>query len=153
MPYSMHRIFCATPGNLEDERQAFYSVVGCFNENEAMKHDILFVPVSIVPNMVDLNLFQNVIDENVRSCRYYIQVLGDTWGAFPRNFERYFELAKTCAAAADLPMREVAALIKPLPARLTAEGARSLEFHDLESYRLHLRALLSGWLERASAGA
>jgi hypothetical protein len=146
MPYSMHRIFCATPGDLEDERLAFYEVIGQFN-HQAMTHNILFVSVSIVPNMASLAAFQKVLDENVEACRYYVQVLGDAWADSRGNFQRYFEVARKCAADPQLPMKEVVVLSKSMPGKLTAEGVRNLEFSDLESYKEQLRGLLAEWLE------
>jgi hypothetical protein len=93
MPYTLHRVFCATPGELEPERLAFHEVVGQTNEAEGMSKGILFVPVSIVPNMVNKLLFQSVIEENVQACRYFVQVLHNTWGPPMRNFKAEYGLA------------------------------------------------------------
>src|SRR5260370_41816796 len=112
MPYEMHRIFCATPGDLEQERQAFYSVMGEFNANHAMKRNILFVSVSLPPQLSDKRGYQAVISENIRACRHYIQVLEDTWGPPQLNYEREFALAKKCIEDSSLPMTEVAVLFK-----------------------------------------
>lgn len=108
----MHRIFCATPGDLEEERLAFYKVMGEFNEAEAMPLGILFVSISIVPHMIDKRPYQAVVGENIRSCRHYIQVLEDTWGPPQRNFERDYALASQCVGDPSLPMHEVAVLFK-----------------------------------------
>lgn len=151
MPYEMHRIFCATPGDLEPERQAFHHVMGEFNQSQAMSRGILFVTVSVLPNMVHLPTFEAVLDENVRACSYYIQVLGESWGPPTRNFERYFELAKECSLDPGLPMREAVALVKSLPVTLHADGARNIEYADIGSYKQQLRALLSEWLETVKA--
>ena len=62
MSYRMYRVFCATPGDseadLENERQAFYEVVGELNEAEAMPLGILFVTVSVLPNLTNMTVFQ-----------------------------------------------------------------------------------------------
>ena len=78
MPYAMHRIFCATPGDLEEERLAFYKVMGDFNEAHAMPRGVLFVSISIVPYGGDKRVYQGAVSENIRSCRYYIQVLANS---------------------------------------------------------------------------
>ena len=41
MAYVMHRIFCATPGDLEAEHDAFYQVIAEFNEKHAMPRGVL----------------------------------------------------------------------------------------------------------------
>ena len=103
----MHRIFCATPGDVEEEREAFYRVVGNFNEKRAMEENILFVCVAITPTMVDTRAYSPVIRENIQSCRYYVQLLEDTWGPPQKNFEREYAIARQCLGDSALPMREV----------------------------------------------
>jgi hypothetical protein len=155
MSYQMHRIFCATPGDLEEERQAFYEVMGAFNEEEAMRREILFVSVSIVPQLSDKRVFQGAIGENIRSCRYYVQILEDSWGPPQKNFERDYALAMKCAADPALPMEDVAVFYKKpllpdrvepavneLKARLAAP-----EFEAVAEFKEQLRRQLSSWLE------
>jgi hypothetical protein len=128
----MHRVFCATPEDLEAERQAFHDALGDFNEKAAMAHGILFVPVSIPLNMADKRVFQPAIDENIRSCRYYVQVIGGGEPAPHRNFDADYALAVACAADPAAPMCEVVAL---------------LEYSSMDEYSAHWRGLLSRWLE------
>ena len=45
--YRIHRVFCATAWELEGERRAFYDLLGEFNEAEAMRRGVLYVPVSL----------------------------------------------------------------------------------------------------------
>jgi hypothetical protein len=161
MSYQMHRVFCATPGDLEEERQAFYNVMAEFNSEEAMPRGILFVSVSIVPAMTDKRVFQGPVSENIRACRYYIQVLEDTWGPPQRNFERDYALARKCAADPDLPMQEVAVLFKkPLLPHQVEPGVLELkrqldapEFDTLQEYSLELRRVLSRWLAGVPSAA
>jgi hypothetical protein len=166
MAYTFHRVFCATPGDLEEERQAFYTVMGEFNEAESMPHDILFVAVSIVPMMVHLTPYRKAIEENIDACRYYIQVLGDTWGPPERNFEPLYAAAKAALENPQLPMRETAVLLKSVPPgqrvepgveKFKSDLSNPIEFSDIESFQRALRAVLSGWLkallEEAPGGA
>ena len=165
MSYSFHRIFCGTPGDLEPERDAFYDVMAEFNESEAMKHGILFVAVSIVPHLVNIPAFQSAIDENIRDCQYYVQVLGDTWGPPSRNFEGCFALARKCADDPALPMLGVVLMCKDLHPDRPADAAviqsrkevsqgnvLCVSFSDIPSFRLQLRALLAAWLPDVIAG-
>lgn len=155
MAYSMHRIFCATPGDLEQEREAFYKVMSEFNEHEAMPRGILLVSLSLVPGVVDKRPYQAVIGENIRTCRYYIQVLEDTWGPPQKNFERDYTLARQCESDPALPMQEVAVLFKkPLVPHQVEPSILELkqrvdsgpDFADTAEYKLRLRALLEKWL-------
>jgi hypothetical protein len=166
MAYQFHTIFCATPGDMEPERDEFYAVIGEFNENEAMKKGILFVAISIVPQLFNLAAYQGPIDENIRSSRHYIQVLGESWGPPNRNFEGMFELARKCEADPAMPMREVVLMCKatapersvePRVLEVRREAAecrvRGVEFGDIDSYRQKLRGLFSEWLADVTNGS
>jgi len=154
MPYQMHRIFCASPGDLEEERRAFYDLIGSLNEEDAMSRGLLLVPLSILPNAADKRLFQAAVSENIRSCSYYVQVLEDTWGGAEKNFERDYALALRCASDPDFPMQGVAVLFKKplLPHRVEPEVAdlkrrlQAPEFETPAEYRERLRGILSQWL-------
>jgi hypothetical protein len=155
MAYTFHRVFCATPGDLEGEREAFYTVMAEFNEAESMPHGLLLVAVSITPNMAQLPPYWKAIEENIQDSRYYIQVLGDTWGPPFRNFEPMYKTAGACLEKPELPMRVVAVLFKSLPPdqplepaveKLKSELSNPIEFSDVESFRRAVRALLSNWL-------
>lgn len=161
MSYIMHRIFCAPAGDLEQERTEFYKVVGDFNAAHAMPRNVLFVAVALPFHTFDKRPFQAALSENIRACRYYVQVLEDTWGPPEKNFERDYALACKCAADANLPMQQVAVLFKkPLvPHQVESsvlELQKSLEadhthphgsFETLDDFRGHLNGLLAEWLE------
>lgn len=163
----MHRIFCAPAGDLEPEREAFYKVVGDFNAAHAMPRNILFVAVALPFHSFDKRPYQAAIGENIRACRYYIQVLEDTWGPVEKNWEREYAIACQCAADPKLPMQEVAVLFKKpllphqvepsvieLKKRLDADNSRPhAEFDTLEEYRQQLHRLLAGWLETVAPSA
>ncbi len=167
MSYEMHRVFCATPGDTEEQREQFYEVIGEFNGEVAMARNVLLVAVSIVPTMFDKRPYQKAVDDNIRACRYYIQVLDDTWGRYEKNFERDYRLAMECAADPNLPMAEVAVLFQdrtdgrpPEPAvaefrRELSEGKgpRYASFSNREEYRERLWAFFAGWLETVAPAA
>jgi hypothetical protein len=167
MSYSMHRIFCAAAGDLEEERDAFYKVVGEFNAEHAMPRGILFVAVALPVSTTDKRPFQAAVSENIRACRYYIQVLEDTWGPPEKNFERDYAVASKCLADPNLPMQAVAVLFKKplLPHRVEAgvmELKQKLEadnsqahagFDTLDEYRRQVHQLLSRWLEMVAPAA
>jgi hypothetical protein len=153
MSYSMHRIYCASPGGLAVERRSFYDLIGEFNEAAAMQRGLLFVPVSLPDNTIDKRPAQREIDRNIRDCRYYVQLLDDTWGSPAMNFEHEYRLAVECAADEALPLQEVAVLCRKPATPAAEEFQRSLGnveysvFSSLPEYEQQLKDLLSRWLE------
>ena len=150
--YQLHRVFCATPWELEGERRAFQDVLGEVNETEAMKRGVLLVPVTLA-GMRDKRPLQFTVDENIRDCSYYILALADGWGPPERHFERDYRLALACLADPTLPMRATAFLWqKPagggaVPASLPSPDG---EFSSGDEFTAHVRALLSAWASTAS---
>jgi len=162
MDYITHRIFCATPGELEAERRAFEEVVGEVNEAEAMPKNILLAPLSIVPYIVNKLQVQPVVDANVASCKFFVQVLHDTWGPAIRNFEPEYALACRLKADPAAAMEGIAvffkavdgAQIEPAVLRLKSslpsqQGGEAYEFVSLDEFKRQLHAQLSDWLRGA----
>jgi hypothetical protein len=152
--YRMHRVFCATPWELEGERAAYYDIIGGFNENEAMRHGVLFVPVTLT-NVRDKRPYQFDVEENIRACRHYILLLSDDWGPAERNFENDYHLALQCIADPALPMQSVAVLQKrQLSGRPLAAGMPEPQaaFSTPAEFAECVNSLLSGWLASLPAG-
>jgi hypothetical protein len=150
MSFRMYRVVCATPGDSEDdlerERQAFHEVLGEVNETEGMPLGILFVPVSVPPHMSNKTSFQPLVDDNVRACTFFVQVLHHTWGPPTRNFEHDYQLANACCADAQLPMEGVAVFLKAIePGAAEFKGSAS-EFKSMDEFKTCLRSQLSAWL-------
>ena len=68
--YHMHRIYCATPWELEEERGTFYATVGEFNAAHAMPRGVLYVPVSL-GSVLDKRPYHYALKDNIRACRHY----------------------------------------------------------------------------------
>lgn len=153
MSYQMQRVFCATPGDLESERHIFYAVVGEVNETVGTPRGALLVPISVEARMVNKAAFQPAVDENVRACRFYVQVLADTWGPPKRNFRREWDLARECCAGVAVffkrlpPEAAVEPDVAALKTELATDGAvRIFEYSGADDFKDQLRPLLSGWL-------
>ena len=159
MAYTVHRIFCATPADLEPERQAFHEVIGEVNQAEGMPRSILFAPVSIVPLMANKLFFQPVVEANIRECKFFVQVLQNSWGPATRNFEPDYNLACLLKDEPGSPMEGVAVFFKAangleiepgvqqLKSSLqTMQECASTEFANLDEFKRQLRAQLSNWL-------
>jgi ribosomal protein S18 acetylase RimI-like enzyme len=147
-PYRFLNVFCATPGDLEDERDAFYRAVTQVNESVGIKLSLLFAPLSIVPTISDKTRFQKAVDENIRMCSYYILALNDTWGPPHLNFEEDYRLALACLDDASLPMKEVVVLLKNAAAGRALLGdnrARCIDYQDIAEFESIMRELLTEW--------
>jgi hypothetical protein len=166
MAYSMYRVFCATPGNLEQERQVFHNVIAQLNENAAMPDSALLVPVSILPNMVDTLFFRSVIEENIQDCAFFVQVLDETWGPSARNFQWKYDLACKLKGDPDSLMLDVAVFFKERDERQVEDAVRELKaslhdssgsvlyhFESIEQFKEQLRLQLSAWLRNLTASA
>jgi hypothetical protein len=152
--FQMHRIFCATPWELEAERHRFYDLIGRFNETMAMPQGVLYVPVTMT-NVMDKRPLQYAIDQNIRDCRHYILLLSEDWGPVERNFRKEYQFALQCLDDPSLPMQSVAVLAKQQPSGPPlAEGLPKpmATFSTLAEFDECVEALLSGWLESLAAG-
>jgi len=152
----MHRIFCATPWELEEERNRFHNLIGNFNEATAMQKGILYVPVTLI-NIRDKRPLQYAVDENIRDCRHYLLLLSEDWGPVERNFRNDYHLALQCVSDPALPMYSVAVLAKKqLSGAPLAEGLPqpSAVFSTLTEFDRCVNNLLPAWFESlASTGA
>jgi hypothetical protein len=131
------------------ERRAFYDVIGEFNESEAMKGGVIYVPLSLV-NMRDKRPYQFVVEENIRTCRHFILVCGGEWGPPERNFNPDYRCALQAGADPSLPMRDVAYLSFKNPEPPAQSGgslpASNAVFSTTAEFKERLRGLLSTWL-------
>jgi hypothetical protein len=149
----LNRVFCATSWELEGERDAFYKVIGQFNEEAGMSKNILFVPVSLL-NVADKRRFQHVIDENYRDCTYIIFALIDGWGPRERNFRGDYKRAMEWKNDPSLPIRDVLYLEKKSdldePRDQTLPEPH-LTFETTAEFSAEIRKLLAGWLADLAA--
>jgi hypothetical protein len=159
MPYDMHRVFLATPFELDDERSAMHDAISEFNQEQAMARNVLFVTVSLPPNMADKRAYQPVLLENIRAARYYVQLIEDSWGPPQRNFERDFVHVKQYVAEGTHKTRELTLWFKKplLPHRVEAdivafkqnlqEAGGLVEFSSTAEVKGLLREKLGQWLK------
>jgi hypothetical protein len=135
---------------------AFHEAVGACNEEEGLAIQTLFLPLMSSRKTYP----QGVIDENIRTCTYFLLAVDDTLGIAGNTFEHDWWLARQCCADSRSPMRAAVALFKkqfegrppdPVVERFRASleadsGARCLDFRDVAEFREQVRALLDGWL-------
>ena len=150
----MHRVFCSTPGDLESERLLFHNVVAEVTESEGMPRQTLLVPVTCLRNE-HLLLFRKAVEENVRQCAYFVQVLNDSWG-MGDSFKGLYPFAAACRDNPNEPMQEMAVFIKgsgsgkSLLQSIDTPGVPVFIFNSNEEFTAGLRTLLTQWIRSAT---
>ena len=109
--------------------------------------------------MVNTQVYRSVIAENVRACKFFVQVLHDTWGPPARNFEWKYNLARELIASPEALLEDVAVffketdgLVEPkildLKSRLRAQqDSSTYDFESDDQFKQQLQSQLSAWLQ------
>src|SRR6266496_5004021 len=134
-----YRVFIASPGGLEEERQAFRTVVNDYNESDALDEGVLFVPVGWELARAGMGRPQEVINRMVRRCDYFILVLHDRWGTAPSasgpyssGTEEEYHVARECFR--NETMRDIAVLFKEIDsAKLSDPGPQLQKVLDFRA--------------------
>ena len=164
MNFKMHRIFCGAPDDVEQERHAFHEVIGEVNECGMVSNGVLFVPVSLLPNMVNTNFFRSSVESNIEACTFFVQILDKTWGPPTRNFQWKYEMAYRLKNDADSSIQEVAVFFKgqagkesgsfeELKLSVRENGSPCYCFENIAEFREKLRSQLSAWYTAITAQA
>jgi tetratricopeptide (TPR) repeat protein len=166
-----YRVFIASPGGLEEEREAFRRAVNAHNESDAIERRVIFLPIGWEITPGGIGRPQAIINEEVRRCDYFMLVLHDRWGSAPQagkgpyssGSEEEFDIARECCKLGS--MRQIVILFKDLdPAQqrdpgpqlenvlrfrehLEAERSFLFEvFDELTNFEGRLRKHLAGWV-------
>ena len=107
--YTIHRLLCATPPGLEEERDLFLKTLSEFAERVTMPDWVLLAPASFRDGM-DVDLFQGAVKSNIKSSVFFLGIFGQDPAA--PVYKRVAEYAIECAENPDLPMRRVTLLFQ-----------------------------------------
>lgn len=170
-----YRIFIASPGGLDAERQAFRKVINDYNESDALHDGLVFVPVGWDLARAGMGRPQEEINGLVRQCDYLVLILHDRWGTPPSDAGLYtsgteeeYNIARQLLEAKK--MRDILVFFKGVdPGRLSDPGPQlqkvldfreSLEakrellfkrFQVLDEFETQLRFHLAAWRRTHSA--
>ncbi|MEM1203273.1 MAG: DUF4062 domain-containing protein [Acidobacteriota bacterium] len=174
-----YRVFIASPGGLDDVREAFYETLRHYNEDEGIHDGVHFDGVGWEGTLQGRGRPQELINEDLRTCDYFVLVLWDRWGSPPAREgesrfssgceEEFFE-AETCLASDGHPMQQLVVLFRGVaPERLAdpdpqldsvldfrgklEAGKRDLygTFDEVGEFRRSLRRALGAWRRAAKA--
>ncbi|HEV2126064.1 MAG TPA: DUF4062 domain-containing protein [Chloroflexota bacterium] len=130
-----YRVFIASPGGLQAERQAFREVVREYNEEEAVPRGVLFWPAGWEDTLGRVGRPQSIINEDVRSCDYFLLLLWDRWGSppdvrsseFSSGTEEEYHIAMECFADQDQPLRQIVMMFKAVDAQKLSDPGPQLQ--------------------------
>jgi tetratricopeptide (TPR) repeat protein len=168
-----YRVFFASPGGLEEERFAFRDIIDEYNQLESGHRGIHFVAVGSEDSLPSFGRPQAKINEEIRTCDYFLLVFWDRWGTPPDSAtdtpytsgtEEEYHVAKACYDDSHHPLREIAVFFKGVsPAQLNDPGpqlatvlrfrekletSRELFFRAFDTnaeFERHFRGLLAHW--------
>ena len=138
-----YKVFIASPGGLQKERQAFRDTIREYNEEiDKQRRDVTFMPVGWEETLGGYGRPQSLINEDIIACDYFILLLWDRWGSPPDTpgqgqyssaCEEEFALALECLEDPAKPMREVLIFFKAVaPAQLADPGPQLKQVLDFK---------------------
>lgn len=172
------RVFIASPGGLEAERNAVREEITRFNEVFMHESGIAFSSERWEDVPGGMRRPQELINELVECCDYMILILGSRWGTkpakdsqFTSGTEEEFFLAKKCIDRTESPMTDILVLFKGVPEDQLSDPGEQLRkviefkgqleeskqllyktFDDLGSLRLEVSSRLLGWARPGGRG-
>lgn len=140
-----YRIFIASPGGLAEIRTAFRNVLEKYNVEDAIRRNVVFIPVGWEATLGGLGRPQALINRELEECDALVLVLHDRWGSHPGDpggatsgTEEEYKLAQKCHADPDRAMKDIQVFF------------RSVEPNQMADPGVQLKAVLDfkGKLER-----
>ena len=135
------RIFMASPNGLAEERQAFRNTLVEYNRMDARERGVSFWPIGWEDALGGVGRPQSIINDDIRTCDYFVMVLWDRWGSRPDKpgegkwssaTEEEYHIAVECLDDAKMPMKDIVVFFKAVDAgKLSDPGPqlqRVLEF-------------------------
>jgi tetratricopeptide (TPR) repeat protein len=173
-----YRIFIASPGGLDDERKAFKDTIANYSDSEAIPRGALFSPIGWEITLRGIGRAQEMINEEVRTCDFFVLLLWDRWGTptgSPSNHtsgtEEEYEIAWECYRTSKRPMREIIVFFKAVTPRQLSDPGEQLEkvldfktkleaekklffdtFDNVAAFQEKLRRYLAQWLRLHESG-
>ncbi|MCM0082362.1 tetratricopeptide repeat protein [Geomonas sp. Red32] len=131
-----YRVFIASPRGLDDERTCFKSCIQNFNESDANHRGVHFTPVGWDITLGGVGRPQGLINEEIKTCDYFILLLHDRWGSYPGSStetrfssgtEEEFHVAFSLFNDTKMPMRELVLFFKAVSDRQLSDAGEQLQ--------------------------
>jgi len=175
-----YRVFIASPGGLDKEREGFRDTLRDYNEMDAVQRGVLFRPVGWEDTLGGIGRPQSIINDDVRSCDYFVMVLWDRWGSSPdkkgkgkysSGTEEEYHIALECFADKKMPMRQIVVFFKAVDERMLSdpgpqlnkvldfkrklETEKTIYFHtydEIEHFKKLIGKYLAQWVRDHESG-
>jgi|WetSurMetagenome_2_1015567.scaffolds.fasta_scaffold47493_1 tetratricopeptide (TPR) repeat protein len=127
----LFKIFIASPRNLDNERILFNEAIEEYNKNEAFERGVLFKAIAWEETLGAQGRPQDIINEELRQCDFFILILHDWWGSSPKDkkskyssgSEEEFHVAYECLKDNKYPMKQMVLFFKDVdPSQLNDPG-------------------------------
>jgi tetratricopeptide (TPR) repeat protein len=132
-PVMHYRVFIASPSGLEEERKAFRDVLAKYNARDGNSRGVNFDPVGWEATLGQQGRPQAIINEEVRSCDFFVLVLHDRWGSppgggtFTSGTEEELSVAVECLdGKPQHPMQQIVVVFKSVSERQLADPGPEL---------------------------
>lgn len=128
----------ASPGGLASVRSRFKAVIAKYNEDDAMRRGVVFIPVGWEATLGGFERPQAIINKHLEECDSLVLVLHDRWGTpstagYVSNTMEEFELSRGWLADESKPMSTIQVLFKAVePERLTDAGPQLQAVQDFK---------------------
>ena len=128
-----YRVFIATPGGLDEERKAFRAVINDHNEMDAFKRGVCFIPVGWEITLGGVGRPQELINQELRQCDYFILILWDRWGTptgtgtYSSGTEEEYTVALNCLNDIAFPMRDIVVFFRAVDVRMLSDPGVQLQ--------------------------
>jgi hypothetical protein len=137
--FSIHRVICATPPGLEEERDLFLASLSDFSERVTMPEWVLFAPASF-PIGFDATRMQAAVKDNIKNAFFFLGIFSENPGEDPIEpvYKRFVQYAIECAADPASPMKSVTVFFREsadAPEEIRALRVRLAEQCDVRTYR------------------
>lgn len=129
-----YRVFIASPGGLESEREKFRDVLDEWNETFCLDRGIAFYPIGWEDTLPGKGRPQSIINTDVLKSDFLILLLWDRWGtppggdgAYTSGTEEEFRIAEKSIDDQAKPMRQIVVLFKGVDPRQLNDPGEQLQ--------------------------
>ncbi len=129
-----YRVFVASPGGLQSERNAFREALSRYNEMDGLPRGVMFLPVGWEDTLGGFGRPQHIINQDLRECDFMVLVLWDRWGSPPDRESRFrsgveeeFQVAMECLRDSELPMQQIVVFFKAVHEKQLSDPGPQLQ--------------------------
>jgi tetratricopeptide (TPR) repeat protein len=128
-----YKVFIASPGGLEAERKSFKQALVNHNEADAIERSCYFQAVGWEITLGGIGRPQEKINQDLKSCDYFVLVLGGRWGSstgkagVSSGTHEEYMLANELLQNPSFPMREIVVFFRGVDPAILADPGLQLQ--------------------------